>query len=351
MKLLPYLVLALLVAPILPTSLAQDLPPPNTAVLLKELDQIASGVQNKIQSRRDSALSQIQAASSSGGSAVDFYLHALENTKYRENHQEFVDWRRKNEELLRSISLQNAAQLQLRYLVLALQRSDKNDAFAQISQSLAYLNTLAALNSLNDISSASSDAPGENVPKNSQKIVKTTSSDKPYPEALALIQQPLNASSVVAWLQIADLLPKTDSFAPSPGNYQQIMEQNVRTPLRAKNDPRLPLTWDTQIAMESALATKSGSQQQADAFNQTRLPDLLFKKAKDTAAIGQPNRAIAEIIKLIQDYPADPDMKQWIDFARGLIASAVPTPTPAAQAPTPISSPFPLPAITPGTTN
>ena len=97
------------------------------------------------------------------------------------------------------------------------------------------------------------------------------------------------------WLQIADLIPFGKDFEDSPGNYQGIMDQNIREPLQAKRDPRLPGTWDAQISVEAAIATGSGSQQQVDAFNQTELPNLLFKQAQDTAGIGQPNRAIAEM--------------------------------------------------------
>ena len=102
---------------------SQDLPAPaNPAEILRELDQAASGSTVKDQGRRSAAISRTQASSGSGSAAVEFYVTALENTKYRENHQEFMDWRTKNQEALRNVSLQNAAMLQLRYLLLALQR-------------------------------------------------------------------------------------------------------------------------------------------------------------------------------------------------------------------------------------
>ena len=279
---------------------AQDLPPTDPKITLKQLDQIASGAQNKLQSRRSAAISQVQSAASSGSAAVDAYLHALENTQYKESAKDFLDWRRKKSDLLRSTELQTALQLQLRYLLLALQRTEQHDAFAQVPDTLSYLSLLAAFNSKN---------PG--------------SRERQYPEVQTIQQESLQSSPIVEWLQIADLLPSGKDFEDSHGNYREIMNQNVREPLRTKKDPRLPGTWDAQIGVEAAIATASGSQQQMDAFNQTQLPDLLFKKAQDTAAMGQPNRAVAEIMKLIQDYPADPDMKQWIDFARGLIATPV----------------------------
>ena len=309
---------------------AQDLPPPNIAVILKQLDQVASEMSTSTQSRRSAAISQIQSALSSGSTSVEFYMRSLDNTRYRDNHQNLVDWRRRNEELMHSSAFQSATQLQLRYLLIALQRSKEHDALAQESEILSYLSTLAARDT-------------------------HSPNDKIYPDAENLINQPLSGSSIVEWLQINDLLPTDSNFASSPGDYQDIMEKNVRTPLREKKDPRLPSTWDTQIAVESAQATISNSKQQIEDFNQKRLPDLLFKKAQDTAAIGQPNRGVSEIMILIQKYPMSPDTKSWIDAARKLLTKpargmdSVPTPAPATpeQRITPVSSTNSLPSATP----
>ena len=321
-------------------TIAQDLPvPQNATAILKELDKIDQGAKANENNRRRAAISQIQAAANSGSVAVDLYLRSLENTKYLESHQDYVDWSRKNQELLHSLSFQNAAQLQMRYLSMALQRDEKHDAFAQIPECLAYLEALASQKSLRSAGASSSSSQIQN-----QKTpIKTTSTDKPYPEALALINQPVDKSSVVEWFQISDLLPDKD-FAPSAGNYQSIMEKNIRRSLKAMKDPRIIQTWDMQIAMETATATESNSKQQADAFNQIRLPYLLFSKAKDTAAIGQPNRALGEVMVLVGNYPQNPSMKDWITTARGLLTNlptpviGVPTATNLAATPTPTNS-------------
>jgi hypothetical protein len=112
-----------------------------------------------------------------------------------------------------------------------------------------------------------------------------------------------------------------------------------------KKDPRLLQTWDLQIARETATATESNSRQQADTFNKTRLPDLLFRKVKDTAAIGQPNRALGQVMVLIRNYPENPSTQEWIDMARGLLTN--PPVTPPAAGLTNISvnpSPSPTPS-------
>ena len=318
----------------LTAAIAQDLPiPQNSTEILKELDKIDQRSKSNENNRRSAAISQIQAAANSAPAAVDLYLRALENTKYLESHQDYVDWSRKNQELLHSISFQSAAQLQMRYLAMALQRDEKHDAFTQIPECLSYLETLASQKSLrpaapdanddDDSGAKTSQSPSQQ--RIQKKIVKTTSTDKPYKEALNLIKQPVDKSAVVEWLQISDLIPDTN-FEASAGNYQSIMDKNVRGPLRAKNDPRIFQTWDTQITMETAIATQSDSKQQADAFNQSRLPYLLFHKAQDTATIGQPNRALGEVIVLVRNYPSNPSLQEWTAAARTLLTNPTITP-------------------------
>jgi len=331
---------------------AQDLPvPQNSAAILKELDKIDQGAKAHEENRRSAAISQIQAAANSAPVAVELYLKSLENTKYLETHQDYVDWSRKNQELLHSLSFQTAAQLQMRYLAMALQRNERHDAYSQIPEYLAYLETLSSQKSLRKETAdsiSSDDSPNSVQNRNQKKATKNTSTDKPYPEAIALINQSVNKSSVVEWLQIFDLLPDSD-FEPSAGNYQSIMEKNVRKPLRAKDDPRILQTWDMQIAQETATVTESNSKQQADIFNQTRLPDLLFRKAQDTAAIGQPNRALGEVMILVRNYPANPSMQDWITTARGLLTNPTVAPTGITTATNAATTPTPTNSSAPGT--
>jgi len=305
-----------------PALQSQDVPAPDPTAILKALDQITANANSRIQNRRASALSQLQGATTSGPSAVDFYLQALEKTKYLENHDAFTEWRHVNQDLTRSLPYQNAALLQLRYLTLALQRSEKQDAFAQIPASLAYLNTLAAQDSLTSFPLESSK--GNDLRKSlaPSKNAKPDLDEKYAQQSKELLHTPLAQSPVVVWLDISDLLPAGKDFAASAGSYSAIMGNNVQAPLREKLDPRLPGTWDTLIKTEADFTTKSGSAQQAEIFNKTRLPELQFKKAQDTALIGQPHRALNEVMTLIQTYPANPSITEWAVYARTLLTNA-----------------------------
>jgi hypothetical protein len=305
---------------------AQDAPAPqNKTALLQELDKITSGSETIVRKRRAEAISRVQSASSSGGAAVELYLNALDNTRYREKHQEFIDWRQKNQDCLRHASFQNAAQLQLRYLLLALQRSDQKTALTQIPESLAYLKSLQELHFLEEPQTSSS------AQKSNRGMqAPPPSSDKVIPEASAIIKQPIRNCAVVEWFQISDLLPEGKDFEGSAGNFAGIIDKNVKNPLRGTNDPRLPGAWDFQINAESAVANSGDSPQKTETFRNERLPELIFLKLKDTAAIGQPNRALNELMTLIRTYPSNHSVNDWITTARGMLTNSSVTQLPPA---------------------
>lgn len=304
--------------------LAQDLPAPqNPDALLRELDQITRSADTREQQRRGEAISRIQSASASPAASVELYLQALDGTKYLDKHQDFLDWKQKNQDVIRHSSYQNAAQLQLRYLLLGLQRSERHDALAQINETLAYLNSLQSLHFLDDPFVAPVPMKGyQPQPCPSDKVTK---------DASDLMSKSLSGYPVVEWLQIKDLLPDKD-FNASAGDYFGILDKNVKSPLKRRNDPRLPGVWDLQITTAMTQANSWKDSQKAAAFKTEKLPNMLFGKCADMAAIGQPNRAVNEMMALIRAYPGNPSVPDWIGAAKNLITNPPVPPTIATNA-------------------
>lgn len=293
---------------------------------IKQLDQLAETCRAKLQTKRFFAQSEAQAASASGLASVSFYLKALAGTRYRDNPQGFSDWKRKNEGIITSMPFQTAAMLQLRYLVLALKRSDSTDAYAQVPEYFSYLNSLAAAFPSTVIGTKS----GRNgVAKQVQ-------------EALALLGQPISKTSVAQWLDVASLMPSSD-FEQVPGNYAGIMEKNVRGPLRDRKDPRLIATWDAQINLESKLA----QQQDADSYRRKRYPSLVIDRAEDLVLVGQKDKAIGEVITLIKGNPDNPSAMQWIQSARQMLGTSGGTNATPSSGAAPLST-TPLPESSEG---
>jgi len=305
---------------------AQDLPAPqNREALLRELDQITKTAETHEQQRRSEAISRIQSAAASPSASVELYLQALDGTKYLDKHQDFLDWKQKNQDVIRHSSYQNAAQLQLRYLLLGIQRSEKHDAYAQVGETLAYLNNLQSLHFL--------DEPFVAPPTQKGYQPQPCPSDKITKEATDLMGKSLSGYPVVEWLQIKDLLPEK-YFSGTAGDYYGILEKNVKSPLKQKNDPRLPGVWDLQITTAMTQANSSKDSQKAVTFKTEKLPNLLFGKCSDMASIGQPNRGVTEMVALIRAYPGNPSVPDWIEGAKKLITNP-PVPPTIATNPTP----------------
>jgi hypothetical protein len=303
---------------------AQDLPPPQDAPsLLQELERIEKGASSLTERRRSEAISRIQSAAASPSAALELHLAATDAVKYSDRHQEFLDWKQKNQETLRNSSFQNAAQLQLRYLLIGLQRNDRHDAVDQVPETLSYLNTLVEFHFL--------EKPPRIIPTKKGILPPPPPPHMVVPDAAELLRQQLPESPVVQWLRIDDLLPEKN-FQKSPANFAGIMDQNVKSPLRERRDPRLPGVWDLQITAETA-ATVNDDTQSVEIFRKERIPELIFGKIKDRVTVGQPNHAVAELMNLIRTYPSHTSMPDWIKTAKGLLSnppSPSPTPTPAA---------------------
>lgn len=265
-----------------------------------------------MQQRRTEAISRIQTAASSPGASLEFYLQALDNTKYLDKHQEFLDWKQKNQDVIRHPSYQNATQLQLRYLLIALQRSEQHDAYAQVNETLGYLNSLLSLHFLED--------PFVPPPPLKGNKPQPCPSDKVINEASEVMRQSLSSYPVVEWLQIKDLLPDKD-FNGSAGEYFDILEKNVKVPLKQRKDPRLPGIWDLQISSAMAQSNSSADMQKSVVFKSRGLPELLFGKCTDLEEIGQPNRAVQELMGLIRAFPENPSVPLWIESTKRLITS------------------------------
>jgi hypothetical protein len=235
----------------------------------------------------------LQQAAGSGSAATRPYETAVEGT----GQTSMADWRKKNADLLRSKTFQEAAQLHLRYLVLSLERGPSDrDSERRAEPSLRYARDLAALLTGKDFRSA----PG----KGSE-----------------LLREPIAKSLFTQWLQIGPLLPPDATWEQVPGNLGGILEKNVRVPWRSIGDPRTDLAWQLELETGVALADADGSERAARNFNQGTAPALIFSRAIDRAANGQPNRAAADVLGLVRRHPTHPDFPRWATKLREMLGS------------------------------
>lgn len=283
-------------SPLLLTSLAraQDVKPPSAEDILRELDSIEQRREQSKDAARNALLAKLQAAAASGPAASSLYSEAVEAVQFegkKDRAQDTLEWKKKNADALRSRDLQSTLQLYLRYVVLSIQRRQSENPDAFVQPSLAYVTSL--VQSYSDLQSA----PIEDVRK--------------------MMNQPMADSVIGKWLRLGEWLPDDNkSWEPRAGDVAGILEKNVRIPLRAAKDATILQVWDMQMKFEADRATAGRLTHGVDEFNKITVPKLAFNKAKDMAAIGQPNRAVTEMFTLVRTYPEHPDFASWVAAIR-----------------------------------
>jgi len=128
------LTLALLVAALPASTLADPLSAADREALLENLEKLRNNVDAKVDSRFGSASAAFRAAMASDDAALELYLKCVEKVDFTDRDRkpaDFRDWRRRESDRLGDPGFRRALRHQLRWLVLTLQAgSSKADRAA-----------------------------------------------------------------------------------------------------------------------------------------------------------------------------------------------------------------------------
>lgn len=283
----------------------------DTNAILRDLDALEKKGNAAATSKRKSALDELRAAANSPSAAANLYLQAVEATQFEGRKNDsgaFSDWKKDQMENIRGKEWQLALQLHIKYILISIESKDaKPDVGAEAS--IAYVKELVAADSV------------------FQKQANTSKNQRD------LFEKPVSDSVFTKWLRLEPMLPKgppdtsgnhegdLQNWEMSPGDISGIFNKNIRSGLRATKDPTLLNTWDLEMKIEADRVTTGRLQHQADQFNFIRKPQLLFSKAKDYAVLGQPNRAIQEMLAVAKAYPQHPNFPEWSAAIREMIGA------------------------------
>lgn len=277
-----------------------DAPALKTDQILKELDLLELKRKAALRSSKAQALSKLQAASQSGPAAVRLYEDAVEKIQFDgrfQKGQTFQDWQKKNADLLSSREMTSAAALQVRYLILSIQRGDAEKGDSLVNPSLVYLRDLE------------------------QFLLEQSKKGPLPPEARKLMDSPVHESLIAKSMLLSPLLPKTN-WENNPGNFAGILEKNIRPHLIESKSPSLIQTWDMQIKFEEERIANGRVDNEMETFKMITAPTLRFSRANARYQIGQINMAANEILSLIRNNPAHPDFDKWTARLREIISGA-----------------------------
>ena len=277
-----------------------DAPALKTDQILKELDQLELKRKAALRSSKAQALAKLQAASQSGPAAVRLYTDAVEKIQFDGRQQKgktFQEWQDKNAELLGSREMESAAALQVRYLILSIQRGEAEKGDALVNPSLAYLRDL-------------------------EKFLLEQSKKGPLPpDAKKLLDSSINDCLIAKSIFLTPLLPKA-TWESNPGNFAGILEKNIRPHLIELKSPYLIQTWDMQIKFEEERIANGRVDNEIETFKMSTAPTLRFARANARYQIGQINIAANEILSLIRNNPAHPDFDKWTARLREILSKA-----------------------------
>jgi len=269
-----------------------DSGPLDPASALATLTKLEAAHRETGEQLRQKAAQTLRHGAAGGSAAARLYEEALAGT----GHADMSGWKKKNADLLRSKPFQETVQMHLRYLLLSLERGASDDPTRWAEPSLPYARDLARLQ----------------ADKNFREL--------PAP-ARDLLGKPVADGPFVRWLRLGPFLPPGDQWEPAPGNLAGILEKNVRTPWRQTSDPRVDTAWQLELEAGAASADAEGSARAVEDFNTRTAPGLLFRRALDRAAAGQPHRAAADLLDLARRHPDHPDFPQWAAALRKMLES------------------------------
>lgn len=276
-----------------------DLPQVDAVRILQEIETLVSRQESQQKSLRQKQLNTLKPATSSSQASAKLFEEAVKaQSESTGRPPSFSEWRRANSDELRSASFQSATQLHARYLQMGLEHDPQKPDISADS-SWEYAQALA-------------------------RVLSDTKLAPSTPMARELLFKPAKGSEISQWLEIGSAWPADKTWAPQAGNLEDILNKNVRFLWRENRDPRLISTWDLQIRLGEESA--KNNEQAAQDFARNQKPRLLFHRARDLAVIGQPNRAVNEILSIAQSNPSHPDFPVWVNELKSMLKSEPPEP-------------------------
>ncbi len=321
---------------------AEDAAPVDSALILRTLKTLRDTETAQIKTGKAKALQTIQGAVSDPSHGLEMWEEAVRATQFAGAAREgtaFHDWKEKEGEALKEKECATALYLYYSWLSLTLQRASgakvKDLLPALVNYTKEATADATAMEAFVEASKREKEMEGNR--KHGQARKGTANDDEVKRMHDQIVKQSVTSSVVVQWLRMEpyldDVTKPTQGQAQgsgwemTPGNVDGIFQRIILPELRAQKDPRVIEYWDMKIRLEADEATRAKKDFDADKFNQIRKPQLLWSRAQDLILIGQKNRGIGEMFKIVQANPTHPEAAAWITALEQALA-----PTPAGGA-------------------
>lgn len=307
MKLVSRWTCSLVFLSLLSTSLADPLRPEDTEALIEQLQSLKNESAELAKKRLNLAVSDFQQAMSSEDGVTELYLKCVEKLDFGERKsQDFRDWKRKHEDMLKKDSFRLALRCQLQWLILCLRadqaKEERNQLAPQLSEILI-------------------------------QIFRNSDSIRGQRE---LLEKPVNHS---VFFRAYELRPiKIEGWPMSPLSLDVAYDQVILPPMRQTGKAEsLRQAWNTRILQEAKLIELSSPEPNSDRvgmknteqprtpamerFAQEQLPVLRWQMEKELFIAGDQRTAAINLMKIIEENAHHAKRNEWITEFEKLIRS------------------------------
>ena len=310
MRILPFALLAL--AFTFPIS-AQDTPPSEKPKLTPEqianITQQLIALETEIQRVRGDSLGQIltklRAAAASDAAAMKLFDECVELVTVERKDLDSDEAKRVSERNERNSEgrgsvdedrdgdFATAVRLQLQFIVLTLEAHDTKDKGTMQPKIQSYVQDLLAA-----------------APKLKGRALQHLRSDLK------------NGNPVVEAFRLDPYLD-ADDWSPTPGNLGAIWAATVLPWYLVEKPEELATQWDNRITGEATLRQAYMPEPEYALWLQTDLPTLKWERAEYLYQNGPtPINAMADMLKIIKEYPVHANSPKWLEKLRMLVDSA-----------------------------
>jgi hypothetical protein len=354
------------------------LPPPplvltgeQTAIIMKQLEQLEQVIGKSRTDLLGAALAKFKAALASKD-ALSLYLecYKLENFDRRDlKTTDFQAWKDANEARLKDKQFTDALMLQLEYLVLTIQAQDVAEtkdmgpmvtalqsfiprAIAAVQETVKHtasgaLEQKGNLQGTQNRSGSRATPPGGGGGRtNGGGTQGPGQIQAPIPNPTIAVggviggalRQPVRSCEFARAYLLDNHLTRR-GWCYSPLDVADIYDMVILPYYLELKPEEIGAQWDARIAAEVALRKLTMSETEFAIFSKERQPELAWQKAR---YMRQNNinvvQALADMLKVVRDYPTHPRAAEWLAIIREEVVAAQPTPATAAGAPPPAAA-------------
>ncbi|WP_395752214.1 hypothetical protein [Prosthecobacter sp.] len=296
------------------------LTPAQTEHILKELDKVEAQISKGRGSVFTAAMAKFREGMASPAAALGLYMDCYKLEHFdRKNLKavDFKDWSSRNEAKLKDEDFKKALWLQLEYLVLTIQAQDADEP----KKMAPIVNSLQAFmgKAISAIQGTTTHSASGAVTDKDSKGGRKGGGNVPAGDILGTLRQSVADSDFAKAYSLEDFL-KREEWEYQPLNVKGIYSNVIFPYFLAEKPTELPAQWDNRIAADVAIRKALMSENEYGEWSKDAGPRMQWEKNSYLVSNDvNPVIALADMLKIIQNYPSHPDASKWLKDFRALV--------------------------------